>query len=148
MKRIPVEPSESPQHRRAREQRAHLDTIAAQLMASWPDRGDDPLTMEILRGLALAGSLDDAHPIDRHGHCTRWRCTRRWLLRRRPCSIRVTLTYCRSADTAMLWFHVFSQLLNSQMSLAEVRAWLTQCHTTTPRTDQPTTTPRHSQVNP
>lgn len=148
VKPIPVAPSESPRHRRAREQRQHLDKIAAQLATSWHNRASDPLAVEILRGLALAQSLDDAHPIDRHGRCTRWRCARRWWFIRRQCYTRVTLTYCRSADTTMLWFHVFSQLLNSQMSLAEVRAWLTQYLTSKPDTDEPATTSRHGKVSP
>lgn len=138
-----MEPSESPKYRRAREQRQQLDKIAAQLVTSWHNRAGDPLAVEILRGLALAQSLYDAHPIDRHGRCTRWRCTRRWWFIRRPCYTRVTLAYCRNADTAMLWFHVFSQLLNSQMSLAAVRTWLTQNHTNKPQTDEPATAPRH-----
>ncbi len=71
MNRIPVAPSESPRNRQAREQRQQLNEIIAQLVASWWDRADDPLAVEMLRGLALAQSIDDNHPIDRQGRCTR-----------------------------------------------------------------------------
>lgn len=149
VKPIPVAPSESPGHRRTREQRTQLDKLAAQLAACWRNRGDDPLAVEILRGLTLAQSLDDAHPIDSHGRCRRWRCTRQWWLpfTRRECSTRVTLAYCRTSDTVTLWFHVFSQLLNTPMSLAAVRVWLTQCHTSKPDTDKPATAPRHRKAS-
>lgn len=121
MKRIPVEPSESPRHRRAREQRQQLDKLATQLAARWHSRAGDPLTVEILRGIALAQSVDDAHPIDHHGRCTRWRCARGWFLIKRTCYTRTTLAYYLSADAATLWFHVFSHILTTPMSLAEVR---------------------------
>jgi hypothetical protein len=48
-------------HRQAREQRKQLDEIAAELVASWWDRADDPFMVEVLRGMALAQSIDDAH---------------------------------------------------------------------------------------
>jgi hypothetical protein len=129
MSRIRVVPSESPRRRQAREQRQQLNKIIAELAASWRDRLDDPFAIEILRGVALAQSLDDAHPIDRRSRCRRWRCTRRWWwwwpFTRRPCPTRVTLSFCRTADTVTLWFDVLNQLPDVYLSLDSVRAWLT-----------------------
>lgn len=136
MNRIPVAPSQSPQRRRAYEQRTQLNKIIIELFDSWHNRTDDPLAVEILRGLALAQSLDDAHPINRKGYCTRWRCTRRWLLNRRQCHTRITLGFCRTADTTALWFHVLSQRLKSPITLESVRTWLTPRHTSKPDTDE------------
>jgi hypothetical protein len=137
MSRIPVIPRESPRHQQAREQRKQLNEIATQLVACWRDLEDDPLAVEVLRGVALAQSIDDAHPIDRHGRCRRWRCTRRWLFIRQQCPTRLTLNFCRTADTVTLWFHVLNQLPNLHLSLATVRTWLTQRHTKKPETDEP-----------
>ena len=148
MSRIPVAPSESPGHRQAREQRQRLNEIIAQLVTTWRNRADDPLAVEILRGLALAQSIDDAHPIDRHGRCTRWRCTRRWLLIRRRCPTRIALGCCRTADTVTLWFHVLNRLPNAHFSLASVRAWLTQCQRSKPETDDSKTAPNADDLNP
>lgn len=138
MSRIPVVPSESPGHRQAREQRIQLDEITTGLVACWWDRGNDPFMVEVLRGVALAQSIDDAHPIDKQGRCTRWRCTRRWWwpFMRRRCPTRATLNFCRTADTVTLWFHVLNQLPNLHMSLATVRTWLTLRHTSTPEAQQ------------
>lgn len=141
MSRIRVARSESPGHRRAREQRQRLNQVTTELVSSWRERGDDPFMVEVLRGLVLARSIDDAHPVDRQGRCTRWRCTRRWLFIRRRCPLRVTLGFCRTADTAVLWFYVVTQFLKVDVTLDSVRSWLAQCHTSTPQTDEPTTTP-------
>jgi hypothetical protein len=143
MNRIPVAPSTSPGHRQAREQRKQLNEIIFQLVESWQDRVDDPLTVEMLRGLALAQSIDDTHPVDHKGRCTRWRCARRWLFIRRRCPTRVILEFCRTTDTVTLWFHVLNQLPHVHLSLATVRAWITQNHTSNPETgtDEPPTTP-------
>ena len=122
--RIRVVSRESLGHRQAREQREQLNKIAAELVASWWDHHDDQFMGEVLRGLALAQSLDDAHPIDKQGRCRR--CIRRWQwpFTRRQCSTRGTLNFCRSADTVTLWFHVLNQLPNVNMSLPRVRTWL------------------------
>lgn len=143
MSRIRVASRESPGRRQAREQRNQLNEFIRRLVACWWDRHDDPFMAEVLRGLALAQSLDDAHPIDRHGRCKRWGCTRRWWFpfTRRQCPTRVTLTFCRSADTVTLWFHVLNQLPSVNMSLATVRTWLEGCHTHKPRTNESTTSP-------
>ena len=136
MSPIPVARNQSSERRRAYDQRTQLNKIIIELVDSWHNRTDDPLAVEILRGLALAQSLDDAHPINRQGHCTRWRCTRRWPFNRRQCHTRITLGFCRTADTTALWFHVLSQLLTSPITLDSVRAWLTPRHTSEPDTDE------------
>jgi len=143
MSRIPVISRESPGHQQAREQRNQLNEVIRQVVASWWDHHDDPLMVEVLRGLALAQSLDDAHPINRQGRCRRWGCTQRWWFPfiRRQCSTRATLNFCRSADTVTLWFHVLNQLPSVNMSLTTVRAWLEGCHTNKPQTNQPETQP-------
>lgn len=136
---IRVIPREAPRHRQAREQREQLNKITTELVASWWDHKDDPFMIEVLRGLALAHSLDDNHPIDRRGCCKRWRCTQRWWwpFTRRQCPIRLTLNFCRTADAVTLWFHVLNQLPNLQVSLTTVRTWETGCHTNKPQTDKP-----------
>ena len=134
-------PRKSPEYWQAREQRQRLNEAIAELVSSWRDRGDDPLAVETLRGLALAQSVDDAHPIDRHGRCTRWRCTRRWIFIRRRCPTRVALKYCRSTETVTLWFHVLNLLPNIHFSLTTVRAWVTRCHTSKPEANQSETLP-------
>jgi hypothetical protein len=142
MSRIRLAPGESPRRRHAYEQRQQRLTIISELVACWRYRHDDPFMVEVLRGLALAQSLDYSHPIDRHGRCKRWRCTRHWWwfpFTRRPCPTRVTLSYCRSADTVTLWFALLNQLPNVHLSLATVRGWLEQCHTSKPPTDEPAT---------
>lgn len=138
MSQIRVVPRESPERRQAREQREQLDKITTELVASWWDHHNDPFMIEALRGLTLAKSLDNAHLINRQGHCRRWRCTRQWWfpLTRRPCPTRVTLRFCRAADTVTLWFHLLNQLPNLNMSLATVRTWLEGCHTNKPQTDK------------
>jgi hypothetical protein len=136
---ILVIPREAPGHRQAREQREQLNKITTELVASWWDHKDDPFMTEALRGLALAQSLDDSHPIDRHGRCKRWRCTQRWWwpFTRRQCPTRVTLNFCRTADTVALWFHVLNRLPNLQVSLTAVRTWETGCHTNNLQTNKP-----------
>jgi len=137
--------SESLERRQAREQRLHLDEITTQLFFSWRNRQDDQFAVELLRGLALAYLMDNDHPVDRRGRCKRWRCTRGWRwwsLTRRRCSTRLTLSFCRTADTATLWFRVLNRLVpNLQVDFASVQDWLEQCHTNKPQTDEPTTMP-------
>lgn len=139
MSQIRVVSRESPGRRQAREQRNQLNESIRRLVTCWRDHHDDPFMAEVLRSLALAQSLDDAHPINRHGHCKRWRCTRRWWFpfTRRQCPTRVTLTFCRSADTVTLWFHVLNKLPSVNMSLATVRTWLEGCHTHNPKQANP-----------
>lgn len=120
-------PSETKEHRQARKQRANLDQVAMRLAKSWPDRWDDPLAVEALRGLVLTQFIDDAHPIDDQGRCARRRCKRWWLFARHRCITRSTLQLCRTTDTVTLWFHVFSRLPDSIISLAEIRTWVAQC---------------------
>jgi hypothetical protein len=143
MSQMRVVSRESPGRRQAREQRQQLNKIATQLVACWWDHHDDPFMIEVLRGLALAQSLDDAHPINRQGHCRRWRCARQWWwpFTQRQCPTRVTLNFCRSADTVTLWFYVINQLPNVNMSLTRVRTWLDGCQTNKPEANHPETPP-------
>lgn len=149
---MPVAASESLERRQARDQRTHLDEITTQLFSSWRNRQDDPFTVELLRGLALAYSMDDDHPVDRRGRCKRWRCTQRrwwWPFARRRCRTRVTLSFCRTADIATLWFRVLNRLVPTmQVSFASVRDWLEQCQANKPQTDDPTTVPSAEDLNP
>lgn len=142
---MPVVFSESLERRQAREQRQHLDEITTELFSSWRNRQDDQFAVELLRGLALAYSMDNDHPVDRRGRCKRWRCTRGWgwwSLTRRRCRTRVTLSFCRTADTATLWFRILNRLVPTmQVSFASVRDWLEQCQANKPQTDEPTTIP-------
>jgi hypothetical protein len=124
MSGIRVVSRESWGHQQARLRRQQRHKMITQLVTTWPEHKDDPLMVELLRGLALAQSLDDAHPIDKQGRCRRWRCTRRWLFFRRSCPTRVTLSFCDTADTVTLWFDLLNRLPNLQTSLSCVRAWL------------------------
>lgn len=133
MARIKVVSSAAEEYRQACKQRAHIDQVAIQLAESWSDRWDDPLTVEVLRGLALAQFIDDAHQIDRQGRCTQRRCKRWWLFTRRRCITRTTLRICRTTDIVSLWFHVLNRLPDSIISLAEVRTWVAHCQASKPQ---------------
>jgi hypothetical protein len=142
---MPVVFRESLERRQAREQRQHLDEITTQLFFSWRTRQDDPFAVELLRGVALAYLMDADHPVDRRGRCKRWRCTRGWRgwsLTRRRCPTRLTLSFCRTADTATLWFRVLNRLVPTlQISFASVRDWLEQCQASKSETDESTIVP-------
>lgn len=134
MARIKVVPSEAEEYRQARKQRARLGEVAMQLAESWPDCWDDPLAVEVLRGLALAYFIDGTHPLDRQGRCTRRRCRRWWLLARRRCIARSILRVCRTVDTVNLWFYVLNRVPGSSAGLTEVRTWVAQCQTSKSQT--------------
>lgn len=116
---------ETPARRQARQQRKQLDDLAVELANSWPDCWDDPLAVEVLRALALAQSIDNAHPVGPHGRCSRRRCRRWWLFTRKRCTTRGMLWFCRTADPASLWFHVLNGLPDSSIDFTAVQVWLT-----------------------
>ncbi|MGH3929128.1 MAG: hypothetical protein ACRDTF_04040 [Pseudonocardiaceae bacterium] len=88
MTRIRVTTGETPARRQVRRQRQQLDHLAVELARSWPNCWDDPLAVDVLRGLALAQSIDNAHPVDSEGRCSRRRCRRWWLFTRKRCTTR------------------------------------------------------------
>lgn len=128
MPRIRVTTGETPTLRQARQQRKQLDDLSVELARCWSDCWDDPLAVEVLRALALAQSMDNAHPAGEQGRCSRRQCRRWWLFPQKRCAIRGMLGFCRTADPASLWFHVLNGLPDSTIDFAAVQTWLADCH--------------------
>jgi hypothetical protein len=123
-RRVHVFDCETHGHLRVRLGRERLAEALQGMVARLDEYRDDPAVMLLMRYGAFAPELFSAHPVDKHGRCTRPGCPRLLGLSKRVYPTLDGLMFYSHADVATVWWRVLTGLAGKDMPLSAVRDWL------------------------